>query len=168
MKSIFTCAKNCKCVQMALWSKWIPANWLLCRQRTIRLKPSYVLWSPIAPVTHTVMCVSNLCTRTKFHTTNKPLGRRPTSQVHRVNARDLNLYMHRVDTHSYHILSRKHSIINMKHEWVHVMESLISSCSFSLTTTYAKQQHRKWETAAARKTDIYISLTLLALLFWAT
>lgn len=148
----------------------IPCHWLLCRQTTIRLKYSYVvlLWSPRAPMTHTAMCVSNLCTHTKFHRTNKPLGRRPTSQVHRVNAGDLKLYMHRVDTHAYYILSRKYPIINMKHEWVHVMESLISRCSFGSTTTYTKQQLRKWETAAARKTDIYISLTWLELSFWAT
>lgn len=104
--------------QMALWSKWFPANWLLCRQKTITLKPSHILRSPTvaAPMTPAVMCVSNPCRCATLHMANKPLGRLPTSQVHGVNARDLKLYMHPVDTHAYRILDRKHPIAHVKAE----------------------------------------------------
>lgn len=130
----------------------------------IKLKPSNVLRSPIMNMTHVAMCLSDPNTCTTFPTTNKPLGRRPTSLVHGVNDfKDLNLklYMHLLDTHACIFWVGSSQLPAWR---AHVTESLIHRCIFS-TTIYKQEQNKMKNSSRLKDWHLhFINLTAALIL----
>lgn len=141
--------------QMAAWSKWFLASSikrLLCRKWAIKPYPSQVLWSLYSASTHAEKCVSNLCICTIFHRPNKPLGRLPTPEVHRVNMSVLKLYM---DTRGHHILSKKHTLPTWGFNEL-LQQSLIFRCTFSTATTCSYVTRRERMKKSGRQKDWHL------------